>query len=187
MTSGWRISPTHEPETGDALARWHVLRKASPYGWDDRVGGVWHRVPSQPRYLSLVEALSASGRDPDAIERPEHDAVLEGLRTHAAAWSVTAAAGVFVAGLWSAPAAWRCPLPGLLLAQSLPDHQYTTPSESESAVCAVCGFRMEIAQTIEEWAYRLTDGTPLDGVPTGYAQALGWLGHLDVERPTPSG
>jgi len=91
-----------------------------------------------------------------------------------------------VAGLWSAPAAWRCPLPGLLLAQSLPDHQYTTPSESESAVCAVCGFRMEIAQTIEEWAYRLTDGTPLDGVPTGYAQALGWLGHLDVERPTPS-
>jgi len=45
---------------------------------------------------------------------------------------------------------------------------------------------MEIAQTIEEWAYRLTDGTPLDGVPTGYAQALGWLGHLDVERPTPS-
>lgn len=180
---GLSIPRTHDPAVGDQLARWRILAKASPLAWDTQIGGSWHRPPALPQYAPLIDALVTAGLDPYAAERPAHDDAIQKLRAAAADWTVSDAAAAFVAGLWSAPAAWRAALPGVLIERDLPEHRLTPWSETATELCQVCGYRDRPSQTVAAWAARLTSGTPLDGEVVGYAQALTWL---TGERPEPT-
>ena len=179
----WRIPATHDPQTREHLARWEVLRSAGRFEWDAERSATWQQVPMTPPYAALRELLASAGLDPDTALRPAHDDCLSQLRERAAAWSVQQAAAAFVAGLWSAPAAWRSALPGVLIARVMPAHPFTPWSASSSDLCEVCGWRRGPVQLLQAWAFRLTAGTPLDGEPAGYAQVLQWLGDA---RPEPT-
>lgn len=179
----WRIPATHDAQTREQLARWEVLRGAGRFEWDAERKATWQQVPTMPAYAPLRAALAAAGLDPDTAADPAHDDVLAQLRERAAAWSLEAAAAAFVAGLWSAPAAWRSALPGVLIARAMPAHPFTPWSASSPDLCEVCGWRRGPVQLLQAWAFRLTAGTPLDGDPAGYAQVLQWLGDA---RPEPT-
>ena len=183
MPGGLVIPTSHDPVVAEQLARWRVLEKASPLAWSAELGASWHRPPELPQYAPLIAALTAGGVDPHAVERPEHEQSLHTLRAAAADWTVPEAAATFVAGLWSAPAAWRTALPGVLLERRLPDHPFTPWSDTAPDLCEVCGHRNQPRQAAADWAARLTGGSPLDGELPGYAQAFTWL---TAERPEPT-
>lgn len=71
------------------LARWQVIRKAAPFHWDDEIGGSWHRPPSLPQYVPLIDALVQAGMDPHAIWKPDHD---DTIRHIASGWTLEDAA-----------------------------------------------------------------------------------------------
>ncbi|MBP1326550.1 hypothetical protein JOF28_001782 [Leucobacter exalbidus] len=181
--SGFLIPETHDCALGDHVARWRLLEKASPLTWDAQIGGSWHRPPVLPQYAPLIEALTAAGIDPHVVEWPTHGDSIQQLRVAAADWAVPDAAAAFVAGLWSAPAAWRAVLLGVLIERQLPEHPFTPWSNSVTDLCQVCGYRDRPQQLVAAWSSYLTEGTPLDGEPSGYAQALAWLA---AERPEPT-
>ncbi|MBI9114314.1 hypothetical protein [Sanguibacter suaedae] len=167
----------HDPGVRDQVARWQVLRKAGAATWDHLRGG-----SGPPEYAPLVRTLVEAGHSPDVVDDPEHDVAQQSLRQHAGAWSDDEAAAAFVAGLWSAPAAWRSALPGLLVARAMPVHPLV-PWNEDASLCEVCGFRAGPVQLVDEWASRLTEGTPLDGEPSAYGRTLAWLGR---GRPGPT-
>lgn len=179
------IPTWHDPEVRDLLARWEILKKAWRFQWDAEVGQAWHRPSEVDQWSAYVEPLAAYGLDPRTLVVSEHDPVLAELRARAGQWTMHDAAQAFMAGLWSAPAAWRSALPGVVLARAMPDHDLDPWSEAESELCQICGFRGHgiDAQVVGEWAFRLTIGTPLDGEPTGYARTFRWF---DDRRPTPT-
>lgn len=179
----WRIPASHDSQTREQLARWEVLRSAGRFEWDAERGATWQQVPVTLPYAPLREALALAGLDPDTTAQTAHDEALAQLREHAAAWSMEQAAAAFVAGLWSAPAAWRSALPGVLIARAMPAHPFTPWSASSPDLCQICGWRQGPVQLLQAWAFRLTAGTPLDGEPAGYAQVLQWLGDA---RPVPT-
>lgn len=179
----WRVPAVHDPATRDALARWVVLRDAGRFDWDDSRGTSWHRMPSPPHYAPLLNDLVAMGLDPNATQMNDHATTLALLRARAHTWTDAQAAEAFVAGLWSAPAAWRSALPAALIARQLPEHEFTPWGGHASDLCEVCGFHPLPVQIIDQWAFRLLEGTPLDGDPAAYAQTLGWFGE---QRPVAS-
>lgn len=177
---GFRIPPGHEPDTGDQLARWRLLQTSGhrPH----HLTGAW-TPPTDPALGALADALTSAGLDPAATSHLDHAATLDLLHQGAAAWTRTSAASAFTAALWSAPAAWRSALPGVLLAEAMPAHPFAPWSAASPTVCEVCGYRDEPVHLLTSWALRLTGGTPLDGDPTGYAATLDWCG---TERPQPT-
>jgi hypothetical protein len=179
-----QIPVNHASEVRDLLARWQVIQKAAPFDWDDEIGGSWHRPPPLPRYAPLVDALVQAGMDPHAIWKPDHDEAIRQLRHFASGWTLEDAAAAFVAGLWSAPAAWRSAPIGFLIDRVIPEHPFTPGSEDTAKLCPVCGYEADHPrQVIAEWSFRLTEGTPLDGEVPGYAQVFAWLGD---GRPEPT-
>ncbi|WP_414172561.1 hypothetical protein [Clavibacter tessellarius] len=179
----WSIPATHDPVTREVLAHWKVLQKAGRFAWDADRGTSWWQLPATPEYAGSRAALADAGLDPDAAARMEHDTALRLLRERAGSWTRSAAAAAFVAGLGSAPAAWRSALPGALLAEVVPEHPHTPWGDESPTPCEVCGFQDQPVQLIQEWAFRLTEGTPLDGDPVGYALVLESLGDA---RPEPT-
>jgi hypothetical protein len=179
----WTIPAAHDPATRECLAHWQVLQQAGRFEWDEDRDTSWWQLPAMPEYAGSRAALAAAGLDPDAAARMDHDTALRLLRERASGWTRRDAAAAFVAGLGSAPAAWRSALPGELLAEVVPEHPHTAWSDDSPTTCEVCGFRDQPVQLIQEWAFRLTEGTPLDGDPVGYALVLEGLGDA---RPEPT-
>ena len=98
-----------------------MLRSAGCFfEWAAGRSATWQQVPKTPPYAALREPLASAGLDPDMASRPAHDDCLSQLRERAAAWSVQQGAAGFVAGAWSAPAAWLSALPGVLIARAMP-------------------------------------------------------------------
>ena len=183
MPDPFTIPTAHDPATRELLACWEVLRRAGRFDWDEDWRGSRYQLPTLPIYAPLLKDLRDAGLDPDTRESLSHDEAIARLQQRCAPWSQADAAAAFVAGLWSAPAAWRSALPGLLVARTLPAHAFTPWSDDVPTLCEVCGHREGPDQAVCEWAFRLTEGAPLDGVPQAYAQVLGWLGE---GRPTPT-
>jgi hypothetical protein len=176
------IPINHDPNLRDLLARWQIIRAAVPFGWRDTLH---RRPPDSPEYAPLIDALVQAGVNPFALHNyPDHDEAINQLRQFASVWTLKDAAAAYLAGLWSAPAAWRSALPGLLIHRAMPDHPHQAWSQ-ESSVCQVCGEYPNglSTQLIEEWWWRLTIGAPPHGCVREYAQVLGWLGN---ERPQPT-
>lgn len=188
----------------DLLARYRRVAAARSY--DES------RQLSLPRVTDAsradAEILAAAGRPHDAVRTLGHDEAVAELRRLGTQWSVAEAASVWVAGLWSAPWAWRPALTGTLLASRLPDHPFTpyggdtaggahsvdgrspapdpiyasTPSTSPCRVCGTQG-TTDVAVT-DAWSMRHLDGAPIDGDVVGHVLALNELeGH---ERPVPT-
>lgn len=181
MEAWFQIPKTHDPLVRDDLARWKILRRAADYRWDAGLGSTWHRPPTTERFAPLLTALDSRGLDAQEFAHPRHREVLEGLQHHAAHWSMAEAASAFVAGLWSAPAAWRSALVGVLLGRSIPDHAPEPYGEAHSGRCRICGLSPEPIQLIEAWSMRLGAGSPLDGEPAQHAQMLEWMGEQRVQ------
>lgn len=181
MSKTFPIPVEHDPSVRDELARWEILRRAADHRWDAELGTAWHRPPTAPPYASLLTALSSKGLNPQDFAYPQHNFVLAELRDQAERWSMAEAASAFVAGLWSAPAAWRGALIGVLLGHTMPEHEASPFSPALPARCKICGFNPVPIQLIEDWSMRLRTGSPLDGDPTGHSQALGWMGEQRVE------
>lgn len=183
MSDGFHIPVDHDLLVREDLARWTTVRRAAEHTFDAQLRTSWHRPPATPPYAPLLTALEAYGLNPQEFAHPQHDEVRESLQKYAEHWTMAEAASAFVAGLWSAPAAWRSALVGVLLGRNMPDHEPSPWSAENSEFCRICGFSPDPIQKIEAWSMRLSAGAPLDGDPVQYAQVLGWLGERRV-HPT---
>lgn len=192
----------HTAHLVDLLARYRRVEATRSY--DEDLGISIPRVTTATRDDAAV--LAAAGRPHDAVRTLAHDDAIGELRRMGAAWSLRDAAAVWVAGLWSAPWAWRPALTGVLLAERLVDHPFTpygggadgahtvdgrAPAPAGSATsattspCRVCGARgtTHVAVT-ETWSMRHLEGSPIDGDVVGHALALAELD--GVARPEPT-
>lgn len=181
MSDGFHIPVDHDLLVREDLARWTTLRRAAEHRWDAQLGTTWHRPPAAPPYAPLLTALEAQGLNPQEFAHPQHAEVLQSLKKQAEHWNIAEAASAFVAGLWSAPAAWRSALVGVLLGRNMPEHEPSPLPAQSSERCGICGFSPDPIQKIEAWSMRLSAGAPLDGDPVQYAQVLGWLGEQRVQ------
>ncbi|MHA7965418.1 hypothetical protein ACX93W_14890 [Paenibacillus sp. CAU 1782] len=99
-------------------------------------------------------------------------------------WTLGEAAGAFISSLWSAPIIWRSLLAGKLIAEAMPEHDYTPYPNSDT--CRICGLNAASGtDTTRQWYWRMTSGTPLDGDPFGYVLAFRELASIR-EAPTPN-
>jgi hypothetical protein len=138
--------------------------------WDEEWKALRHLIPSTVTEDDL-KALEQAGHGPHTFVRPDHDETIAELKELAGKWTLAEAAAAFVSSLWSAPVIWRSLLGGKLMADVMPDHEYT-PYPS-SGTCQICGLSPKNGVDISlEWYWRMTSGTPLDGNPFGYVLAL---------------
>lgn len=142
-----------------------------------------YRIPNSVS-ADETKKLEQSGRMPNQIIFPEHDAILEELDHLSSTWTLSEAANAFIAGLWSAPFLWKSALSAKCIALAMPKHQHT-PYGNSVTTCAICGFRSWSVDITKEWYQRMTGGTPLDGEPVGHVLALQEMEKLGV-RPVPT-
>lgn len=150
--------------------------------WDEELATSRHPIPTEISEADL-EALKASGHSPNHFVSPQHEQTLTELRQLAEPWTLNQTAQAFVASLWSAPMIWRSLLTGKLIADAVPDHEFTPYPSSNT--CQVCGLNVAMAKdTSLEWYWRMTSGTPLDGDLFGHVLALQEM--AGQELPTPN-
>lgn len=145
--------------------------------WDEEVEASRHPVPETISETDIKE-LAAAGHSPNQFMRPQHEQTIVALKKLAESWNVAEAAQAFVSSLWSAPMIWRSLLTGKLLADGVPEHEYT-PYPS-SSICQICGLNVnEATDASLQWYWRMTNGTPLDGNLFGHVLALEELAKED--------
>ena len=148
---------------------------------DPHTGADVFPVPSaiKPEHL---DALVKAGHFPNNFISPGHDQLIAELKYLAAFWDHRSAAGVFVAGLWSAPFLWQSVLTSWLLADKMPDH---TQSPAPASTCLICGYQPVPVDPTLEWYDRMTiPATPLDAEPVGSMLALKDAATMDRPAPT---
>lgn len=151
--------------------------------WDEELRASRHNVPEDVSAEQL-QALEATGHEPNHFERPQHEDTIRELRTLAERWTLQEAAQAFVASLWSAPMIWRSLLAGKLIATSIPDHEYSPYPSSRK--CQICGLDVnDGVDTSLQWYWRMTNGTPLDGDIFGHVLALREMA-ASQEPPVPN-
>ncbi|MEK3824133.1 MULTISPECIES: hypothetical protein [Paenibacillus] len=151
--------------------------------WDEELRASRHNVPEDVSAEQL-QALEATGHEPNHFERPQHEDTIRELRTLAERWILQEAAQAFVASLWSAPMIWRSLLTGKLIATSIPDHEYSPYPSSRK--CQICGLDVnDGVDTSLQWYWRMTNGTPLDGDIFGHVLALREMA-ASQEPPVPN-
>lgn len=131
-----------------------------------------------------INKLEQLERLPNQIIFPEHDTILKELKDLTSTWTLSEAADVFIAGLWSAPFLWKSALSAKCIALAMPEHVHT-PYGNSTDTCAVCGFHRVYVDITEKWYSLMTGGTPLDGEPIGHVIALQEMEKLKV-RPKPT-
>ncbi|MNW28430.1 hypothetical protein D3C74_52560 [compost metagenome] len=150
--------------------------------WDEELATSRHPIPTEISEADL-EALKASGHSPNHFVSPQHEQTLTELRQLAKPWTLNQTAQAFVASLWSAPMIWRSLLTAKLIADAVPDHEFTPYPSSNT--CQICGLNVAMAKdTSLEWYWRMTSGTPLDGDLFGHVLALQEM--AGQELPTPN-
>lgn len=164
-----------------------MLTRRYPFSWDAEQKLTRHKVPTgEASIAELVDPLVAAGLDPATITAVDHDQAVAALRAHAAAWSAADAASAWVAGLWSAPSAWRSALTGRAVGQAMPRHAVVAYGGGGGKTCRVCGHgdsasTIERDQLVDRWAMLLTSGAPIDGDVANHMQAFDWFGEVKVE------
>lgn len=149
----------------------------------DKERGQWLcRIPKtvSPEDIAALESM---GHGPNHRFLPSHDKVLEELSRLCGAWDLQEASYAFVAGLWSAPFLWRSALTAKLMTMGMPSHG-KEPFGNSVDTCAICGCREREVDPAEEWQFRMTGGTPLDGDPAGHVLALREMEKMG-RRPMP--
>lgn len=188
----------------DLLARYRRVNTTRSY--DSDLGLSLPRVTDETR--ADAQILADAGRPHDAVRSLGHDDTISELRRLGAGWTLPDAASVWVAGLWSAPWAWRPALTGALLAARLPDHSVTPygggaldgahtvdgraapPSDAPldraaTSPCRVCGMPGTSTVAVTgAWALRHLEGSPIDGDVVGHVLALTEL--EGAVRPEPT-
>lgn len=151
----------------------------------DEASGQWlYRIPQTISGEDLA-ALETMGHAPNQRFLPRHGEVLRELSRRSAAWTLQEAADAFIAGLWSAPFLWQSALTAKVMAMGIPAHR-KVPFGNSVDTCAVCGCREWAVDVAQEWYFRMTGGTPLDGDPAGHVLALREMEKLG-SRPMPVG
>lgn len=178
-----RFPLDHDSRCGDLIALWRVLERAGTKVWDEATKSTYTLLPSTDRYRKLCEKFQIQALQAQHVERPSHDQVVASLKRDAQEWDALSAASAFCAGLSSAPAAWRSAMNAVLMATVLPDHESTPYESGSSAVCQICGYAPTALQPIEQFSTIMLNGSPIDGVPTGLAAALGFMSE---GRPEPT-
>lgn len=138
--------------------------------YDAKLGASVYDMPSTISPEDLAE-LASRGHTPNSFVCKTHDETLTELKYLAKRWTRQEASNAFIASLWSAAGIWRSLLPGKLMAEVIPAHDYMPYPSSET--CQICGIKTgENIDTSQQWYWRMTEGTPLDGDPFGYVLAL---------------
>lgn len=159
-----------------------IFRTENTYH-DPKSGLHLYRIPTDLS-ADRLKALERGGRMPGKMSFPQHDDIWDAFYALADTWTLSEAAGAFLAGMWSAPFLWQSALCAKLLAQAAPRHPFT-PYAGSKDTCMICGFRKKAVDPSLLWYQRMTGGVPLDGEPTGYVSALREMAKYE-QRPTPT-